>query len=173
MVYGGDGLSWRGGGLPRLADVEFDSSIIDVTMQVIFDRQAAIRMSGMSEKAYNRSFNSMQNGNGVKNKLDIRELAIQFGCVRPIPFAHKGISLYKERFLASLPISRRGSTDFNRSVFTGVAFYLCAKTHKLFSSGDDDEESTALELVQIQQELINLKGKALLLESVMRESMEL
>ncbi|KAL3629006.1 Origin of replication complex subunit 6 [Castilleja foliolosa] len=132
--------------LRRLADVQFDSSIIGVgetckavicleiaasRMQVIFDRQAAIKMSGVSEKAYNRSFNSMQNGIGVKNKLDIRELAIQFGCVRLIPFAHKGISLYKERFLASLPISRRGSTDFNRPVFTAVAFYLCAKKHKL------------------------------------------
>ncbi|KAL3654226.1 Origin of replication complex subunit 6 [Castilleja foliolosa] len=118
--------------LRRLADVQFDSSIIGVgetckavicleiaasRMQVIFDRQAAIRMSGVSEKAYNRSFNSMQNGIGVKNKLDIRELAIQFGCVRLIPFAHKSISL--------------GSTDFNRPVFTAVAFYLCAKRHKL------------------------------------------
>ncbi|KAK6159968.1 hypothetical protein DH2020_003349 [Rehmannia glutinosa] len=132
--------------LRRLADIQFDSSIIGVgevckavicleiaatRMDVIFDRQAAIKLSGVSEKAYNRSFNSMQNGIGVKNKLDIRELAIQFGCVRLIPFAHKGISLYKERFLASLPPSRRGSTDFSRPVFTAVSFYLCAKRHKL------------------------------------------
>ncbi|KAL6562525.1 Origin of replication complex subunit 6 [Orobanche gracilis] len=132
--------------LRRLADIQFDSSIIGVgeickavicleiaasRMEVIFDRQAAIRLSGVSEKAYNRSFNSMQNGIGVKNKLDIRELAIQFGCVRLIPFAHKGISLYKERFLASLPPSRRISTDFSRPVFVAVSFYLCAKRHKL------------------------------------------
>ncbi|KAL6513897.1 Origin of replication complex subunit 6 [Orobanche hederae] len=157
--------------LRRLADIQFDSSIIGVgeickavicleiaasRMEVIFDRQAAIRLSGVSEKAYNRSFNSMQNGIGVKNKLDIRELAIQFGCVRLIPFAHKGISfesclesyrlddevwsdqtneptyfMYKERFLASLPPSRRVSTDFSRPVFVAVSFYLCAKRHKL------------------------------------------
>ncbi|KAL6567715.1 Origin of replication complex subunit 6 [Orobanche gracilis] len=132
--------------LRRLADIQFDSSIIGVgeickavicleiaasRMEVIFDRQAAIRLSGVSEKAYNRSFNSMQNGIGVKNKLDIRELAIQFGCVRLIPFAHKGISLYKERFLDSLPPSRRVSTDFSRPVFVSVSFYLCAKRHKL------------------------------------------
>ncbi|KAL6547115.1 Origin of replication complex subunit 6 [Orobanche minor] len=180
--------------LRRLADIQFDSSIIGVgeickavicleiaasRMEVIFDRQAAIRLSGVSEKAYYRSFNSMQNGIGVKNKLDIRELAIQFGCVRLIPFAHKGISFnlrtisrgveepiptrmalaepraqvvlnpigwmmksgcctqalrngeYKERFLASLPPSRRVSTDFSRPVFVAVSFYLCAKRHKL------------------------------------------
>lgn len=35
-------------------------------MDVVFDRQAAIKFSGMSEKAYNRSFISMQNGIGVK-----------------------------------------------------------------------------------------------------------
>ncbi|KAL8035576.1 hypothetical protein ABFX02_12G106100 [Erythranthe guttata] len=132
--------------LRRLADIQFDSSIIGVgetckavicleiaasRMDIIFDRQTAIKLSGLSEKAYNRSFNSMQNSIGVKNKLDIRELAIQFGCVRLIPFVHKGISLFKDRFLASLPISRRASTDFARPVFTAAAFYLCAKKHKL------------------------------------------
>ncbi|KAH6755435.1 origin recognition complex protein 6 [Perilla frutescens var. hirtella] len=132
--------------LRRLADIQFDSSIIGVgeickavicleiaasRLGVLFDRHAAIKLSGVSEKAYNRSFNAMQNGIGVKNKLDVRELAIQFGCVRLIPFVHKGLSLYKDRFLASLPPSRRASTDFNRPVFTAVAFYLCAKRHKL------------------------------------------
>nr|GMD84543.1 origin of replication complex subunit 6 [Ipomoea batatas] len=71
----------RAAELRRQADIQFDSSIIGVGevckaiicleiaasgMEVIFDRQAAIRLSGMSEKAYNRSFNSMQNGIGVK-----------------------------------------------------------------------------------------------------------
>lgn len=37
-----------------------------IRSEVIFDRQAAIRLSGMSEKAYNRSFNAMQNGIGIK-----------------------------------------------------------------------------------------------------------
>ncbi|KAF5443313.1 hypothetical protein F2P56_035876 [Juglans regia] len=132
--------------LRRLCDVQFDSSIIGVgevckaiicleiaatRLGVLFDRQSAIRLSGMSEKAYSRSFNSLQNGLGVKNNLDVRELAIQFGCVRLIPFVKKGLSLYKERFLASLPASRRASADFTRPLFTSVAFYLCAKMHKL------------------------------------------
>ncbi|KAF8399463.1 hypothetical protein HHK36_015328 [Tetracentron sinense] len=132
--------------LRRLSDIQFDSASIGVgetckaiicleiaasRSQAIFDRQSAIRLSGMSEKAYNRSFNAMQNGLGVKIKLDIRELGIQFGCVRLIPFVQKGLSLYKDRFLASLPASRRASADFTRPVFTAVAFYLCAKRHKL------------------------------------------
>lgn len=85
----------------------------------------------MSEKAYTRSFNSLQNVLDVKNNLDVRELAIQFGCVRIIPFVQKGLKLYKDRFFASLPASRRSSTDFSRPVFMAVAFYLCAKKHKL------------------------------------------
>ncbi|KAJ8760861.1 hypothetical protein K2173_021899 [Erythroxylum novogranatense] len=132
--------------LRRLCDVQFDSSIIGigevckavicleiaaVRFQVIFDRKAAIKLSGLSEKAYNRSFNSLHNGLGLKAKLDVRELAIQFGCVRLIPFVQKGLSLYEKRFLADLPASRRASADFNRPVFTAVAFYLCAKRHKL------------------------------------------
>ncbi|KAK8947990.1 Origin recognition complex subunit 6 [Platanthera guangdongensis] len=132
--------------LRRLSDVQFDSSIIGVgevakavicleiaasRLQVIFERSSAIRMSGMSEKAYIRCFNAMQNGIGVKARLDVRELAVQFGCVRLISFVQKGFSLYKDRFLGALPASRRANTDFSRPVFTAVAFYLCAKKHKL------------------------------------------
>ncbi|KAK8546967.1 hypothetical protein V6N13_099712 [Hibiscus sabdariffa] len=133
--------------LRRLCDVQFDSSIIGVGEvckavicleiaatrfgEVIFDRQKAVKLSGMSEKAYNRSFNSLQNGLNIKTTLDIRELGIQFGCVRLIPFVKKGLSLYKDRFMASLPASRQASADFTRPVFTAVAFYLCAKKHKL------------------------------------------
>ncbi|XP_031261528.1 origin of replication complex subunit 6-like [Pistacia vera] len=130
----------------RLCDAQFDSSVIGVgeickaimcleiaatRFGVIFNRQTAIKMSGMSEKAYTRSFNLLQNSIGFKNKLDIRELGIQFGCVRLIPFVRKGLSLYKERFLASLPASRRETADFTRPVFTAVAFYLCIKKQKL------------------------------------------
>ncbi|MQM21441.1 hypothetical protein Taro_054480 [Colocasia esculenta] len=132
--------------LRRQADVQFDSSIMGIgevckgiicleiaatRFQVMFDRQAAIRMSGMSEKAYIRSFNGIQNSIGIKAKLNVRELGIQFGCVRLIPFVQKGLALYKDRFLKALPPSRRASTDFNRPVFTAVAFYLSAKKHKL------------------------------------------
>lgn len=47
--------------------VELRSVIdFDCSAQVIFDRKTAIRMSGMSEKAYNRSLIAMQNGLGVK-----------------------------------------------------------------------------------------------------------
>ncbi|KAL8111972.1 hypothetical protein AgCh_019610 [Apium graveolens] len=132
--------------LRRLADIQFNSSVIGVgetckaiicleiaatSAQVIFDKKTAIRMSGMSEKAYNRSLIAMQNGLGVKNKLDIRELGIQFGCIRLIPLVQKALSLYRDRFLAALPASRRASADCTRPVFTAAAFYLCAKKQKL------------------------------------------
>ncbi|KAI9075874.1 hypothetical protein K1719_042154 [Acacia pycnantha] len=132
--------------LRRLCDVQFDSSVIGVgevckaiicleiaatRMGILFDRLSAIRLSGMSEKAYIRSYNLLHNGLGVKTKLDVRELAIQFGCVRIISYVRDGLKLYKERFLASLPASRRASADFTRPVFIAVSFYLCAKKHKL------------------------------------------
>ncbi|KFK40952.1 hypothetical protein AALP_AA2G065800 [Arabis alpina] len=130
----------------RLIDVQFDSSIIGVgeickavicleiaasRLEVIFNRQAAIKLSGMSERAYSRSFNTLQNGVGVKVKLNVKELAIQFGCVRMIATVQKSLSVYKERFLASLPVSRRANADLTRPVFTAAAFFLCAKKQKL------------------------------------------
>ncbi|XP_065873134.1 origin of replication complex subunit 6-like [Euphorbia lathyris] len=49
-------------------------------------------------KAYSRSFNSLQNSLGVKTKSDIRELTIQFRCVRFIPFMKNGLSLFQAIF---------------------------------------------------------------------------
>ncbi|XP_047320281.1 origin of replication complex subunit 6-like [Impatiens glandulifera] len=132
--------------LRRLCDLNFNSSSIGVgeickaiiclemaasKFDVIFDRRRATKLSGMSDKAYTRSFNVMQNGLGVKNKLDIRELAIQFGCIRLIPIVIRGLSQYKDRFIKSLPVSRRSGSDFNRSVFTAAAFFLLAKKQKV------------------------------------------
>ncbi|XP_047330672.1 origin of replication complex subunit 6 [Impatiens glandulifera] len=136
----------KAGEFRRLCDLQFDSSTIGVgeickaiiclemaalRFDVIFDRENAVKLSGMSDKAYTRSFNSIQNGLGIKSKLDVRELAVRFGCVRLIPIVLRGLSQYKDRFIASLPLSRRASADFTRSVFTAVGFYLCAKKHKL------------------------------------------
>ncbi|KAL6350702.1 hypothetical protein AAG906_028159 [Vitis piasezkii] len=140
--------------LRRLCDIQFDSSVIGVKFSHFlgeickaiicleiaasghFDRPSAIKLSGMSEKAYNRSFNAMQNGLGVKTKLDIRELGIRFGCVRLIPFVQKGLSLYKDRFLASLPASRRTSADFTRPLKIDKLklIELCGTSESEFSS---------------------------------------
>ncbi|CAM6120334.1 unnamed protein product [Calypogeia fissa] len=132
--------------LQRLSKVHFNASEFGVgeickavlcvelacqSLQVLFDRQRAIRCSGLSEKAYMRSSHALQNALGLRKKVDVRELAVQFGCVRLIATVHKTIALYQQRFVAALPESRRSSADFNRPVFTSVAFYLCAKKHKL------------------------------------------
>ncbi|KAK4479804.1 hypothetical protein RD792_015341 [Penstemon davidsonii] len=116
--------------------------LLPALMEVLFDQKLAIKLSGMSESAYNRSFNSMQNGIGLKNNLDIKELAIQFGCVRLIPFVHKG--LYKDRFLASLPFARRASADLTRPVFIA----LKVDKHKLIEvAGTSDSEFSSVELL--------------------------
>ncbi|GMI78765.1 ARABIDOPSIS THALIANA ORIGIN RECOGNITION COMPLEX PROTEIN 6, origin recognition complex protein 6 [Hibiscus trionum] len=78
--------------LRRLCYVQFDSSIIGVGEvcktvicleiaatrfgEVIFERQKAVKLSGKLEKAYIRSFNSLQNGLNIKTTLDIKELGI-------------------------------------------------------------------------------------------------
>eukprot|EP00850_Spirogloea_muscicola_P014257 SM000101S09255 [mRNA] locus=s101:207571:210549:+ [translate_table: standard] len=98
-------------------------------------RQKAIKYSGLSEKAYLRSLNAMQNALGVRHvklALDpIKPLAIQFGCVRLVDAVTETLAMYKQRFLAALPASRRASADFGRPVFAVATFYLTAKKHKL------------------------------------------
>lgn len=98
--------------------------IAAMRLSILFDRSSAARLSGMSERAYIRSYNSLHNGLGVKfvflhflfvqlfflslffihltkclfgdfrMKLDVRELAIQFGCVRIITLVRDGLKLW-------------------------------------------------------------------------------
>lgn len=132
--------------LQRLSKLQFDSSAFGLgevckavlcfelacsLLLVDFNRQKAIPISGLSEKAYIRSLTNLQNALGLRPTMDVRELAIQFGCVRLVGSVHKTLAEYKQRFVAALPVSRKGNADFSRPVFTAVAFYLCAKKNKL------------------------------------------
>ncbi|XP_024530167.1 origin of replication complex subunit 6 [Selaginella moellendorffii] len=132
--------------LLRLCRMEFDAAAFGIgdvcrsvlcfeiacsMMQVPFDRQKGIKLSGLSDKAYNRSLTTVQNALGIRTSLNVRELAVQFGCVRLIQAVQRVLAAYKERFLATLPEARRRSADFDRPVFTSVAFYLCARKQKL------------------------------------------
>eukprot|EP00850_Spirogloea_muscicola_P016201 SM000130S27088 [mRNA] locus=s130:48920:51981:- [translate_table: standard] len=63
--------------------------------------------------------------------VQIKPLAIQFGCVRLVNAVTETLAMYKDRFLAALPASRRASADFGRPVFAVATFYLTAKKHKL------------------------------------------
>ncbi|KAL3675282.1 hypothetical protein R1sor_025230 [Riccia sorocarpa] len=132
--------------LQRLSRVHFNSSVFGVgevckavlcfelaciALHIAFDRSRAIRCSGLSEKAYIRASTAMQNALNLRKKLDVRELAVQFGCVRLIKTTPEVLSLYQSRFVAALPEARRASADFNRPIFTAVAFFLCARKNRL------------------------------------------
>ncbi|XP_021311795.1 uncharacterized protein LOC8078111 [Sorghum bicolor] len=65
-----------------------------VQFLVIFERAEAVHMSGISEKAYIRSSNAGQLFDELPvMTLHVCELGIQFGCVRLMPFVHKGLSM--------------------------------------------------------------------------------
>ncbi|MCO5604395.1 hypothetical protein L7F22_058560 [Adiantum nelumboides] len=132
--------------LQRLSKLQFDSAAFGLgevckavlcfelacsLLHVDMDRQKAIRISGLSDKAYIRSLTNLQNALGLRPTLNVQELAIQFGCVRLVGSVQRILTEFKQRFVAALPASRKGNADFSRPVFTAVAFYLCAKKNKL------------------------------------------
>ncbi|XP_045809871.1 uncharacterized protein LOC123904227 [Trifolium pratense] len=58
--------------------------VVVIVDGVLFHRSSVVKLSGMSERAYIKS---------IMLKLDVRELAIQFGCVRIIPYVRYGLKL--------------------------------------------------------------------------------
>lgn len=96
-----------------------------------FDRTKAIKVSTISEKAYVRSSMAIKTALDLRPQVDMRHLALQFGCVRLIGSAQKTFGMYKKRFTEGLPEARRAGVDFSRPVFAAVAFYLTARKNKL------------------------------------------
>ncbi|GAB2293337.1 Origin of replication complex subunit 6, partial [Dionaea muscipula] len=104
-----------------LCDVKFECSSIGIgeickavicleiaanRFEVIFDRQRAMRLSGMSEKAYNRSFNSLQ------NVLDVKYNVVSDTLYLTVSFI--------DRYLSSHAIKR------TRLQLLGVSCMLCS-----------------------------------------------
>mmetsp|Transcript_32012 Transcript_32012/g.38754 ORF Transcript_32012/g.38754 Transcript_32012/m.38754 type:complete len:295 (+) Transcript_32012:361-1245(+) len=100
-------------------------------LQLSVDRARIVRFCGAPEKVYANTLAILQGALKIKPKLDIRQLAVQFGCARIVPIIQKTLSTYRERFVASLPEERRAHADFRRPVFLACALYLTARKHKL------------------------------------------
>ncbi|EFJ07791.1 hypothetical protein SELMODRAFT_429470 [Selaginella moellendorffii] len=137
--------------LLRLFRMEFDAAAFGIgdvcrsvlcfdiacsMMQVPFDRQKGIKLSGLSDKAYNRSLTTVQNA------LDIR---------------------YKERVLATLPEARRRSADFDRPVsstsdpeFSNVAASMTDICFDLVGVEKEKSESRTRECKRVRAFLLQL-----------------
>ena len=61
----------------------------------------------------------------------IQRLCLVHGCARVEPSVRRALQAYRERFVASLHPSRRGSADFSAPVFACAALFLVAKRHGL------------------------------------------
>ncbi|WJX62701.1 Origin of replication complex subunit 6 [Trifolium repens] len=91
----------------------------------------APKTAGEENKRNTHTFETGHRTEIVTGRTKEGNWRLYFGCVRIIPYVRDGLKLYKDRFLSSLPAARRASADFTRPVFMAVAFYLCAKKHKL------------------------------------------
>ncbi|CAN6675941.1 unnamed protein product [Malus baccata var. baccata] len=106
-LYDSKHVIQRAAELRRLCNIQFDSSIIGVVCKAVVCLEIAATRQRMIHERHN--------------------ILLLSGAQVFIPILEN----YKTRFLASLPASRRASAAFTRPVFIAVAFYLCAKKHKL------------------------------------------
>lgn len=118
-------------GVGELAKATICIELACAALDVRVDRSRAVKVSGLSEKAYLRAYTAVQNALGLRPKVDIRELAVRFGCCRLVDSVHRHFTIFKHRFIADLPEVRRAAADFSRPVFVACVFYLTARKNKL------------------------------------------
>eukprot|EP00854_Cymbomonas_tetramitiformis_P002992 gene2992-3809_t len=84
-----------------------------------------------SEQTFLTAFGALRNALGVKAVVDIRELAVQFGCARLVDTVSRVLTTFKDRYRRNLAPERRAHCDFQRPAFASAALYLCAKKAKV------------------------------------------
>uniref|UniRef100_A0A7S0RNG9 Origin recognition complex subunit 6 n=1 Tax=Pyramimonas obovata TaxID=1411642 RepID=A0A7S0RNG9_9CHLO len=106
--------------------VEIATSMLKVQV----DRSQIMRFSGVTEKEYTNMLRFLRNSLGIKAVVDIRAMAVQFGCARIVDTIARVLKTYKEATIAGLPSERQIHADLSAPVYAAVAVYLTAKKHK-------------------------------------------
>eukprot|EP00899_Mesostigma_viride_P024790 jgi/Mesvir1/5496/Mv15541-RA.1 len=110
-----------------------------------FDRSMAMRLSCSPDKQYTRALTCLRNTLNLKCQVNLRDLAVTFGCLSLVNNTQALLDRFKERFVAELPPQRRATADFSRPVFTAVALFLHARKSKLLMDKRKLLQATAVE----------------------------
>lgn len=89
-----------------------------------FNRDRAIQLSGSSERFYQSAIASLRALLGVKSTTTIKQLCVQFGCLRLETPTLQLLEEYKTKVLANLHESRKSQFDFDNPVYLTVCFFI-------------------------------------------------
>ncbi|XP_018430313.1 PREDICTED: origin recognition complex subunit 6 [Nanorana parkeri] len=91
------------------------------------DKDYLVRLSGLNRKVYQSCLQSFECLLGVDNKLGIRELAVQYGCMEAVNIASKILSRYE----TTLPQAQQEDLDLSKPLFITAALYSACRCLKL------------------------------------------
>jgi len=92
--------------------------------QVPVDKNVAIRLSGMTKKAYIHAFKTIECLLGKKKEFTIKDLAVQFGCMEASNLAQQIHQRYKQDFVQE-------AEDISHPIFVATALYTACKYKKI------------------------------------------
>lgn len=94
-------------------------------------RAEFLRSCCASPRVYQTAFTLLQRTLGAVPRVELRELAVQYGCGKLEPAVRAALAAYRERFLAALPRAQWPAADFSRPAFLAVAFYHVARRQRV------------------------------------------
>lgn len=93
-------------------------------LNIPVDKNVAIRLSGMTKKAYIHAFKTIECVLGKQKELTIKDLAVQFGCMEASNLAHQIYLRYKEAFVKDVE-------DISHPIFVATALFTACKHQKI------------------------------------------
>ncbi|KAM5127410.1 origin recognition complex subunit 6 [Mantella aurantiaca] len=91
------------------------------------DKDYLVRLSGLNKKVYQSCLKSYECLLGVDNKLSIRDLAVQHGCLEAVNVASKILNRYE----GTLPPAQQEDLDLSKPLFITAALYSACRCLKL------------------------------------------
>ncbi|XP_060767877.1 origin recognition complex subunit 6 [Neoarius graeffei] len=97
------------------------------TVKFPIDKEYAVKLSGLNQKAYQSSLKAMECLLGLESSLGLRDVAVQYGCVEAV----KAASQILQRYKASLPAAQQQDVDLSKPLFTTAALFTACRCMKI------------------------------------------
>ncbi|XP_026884093.2 origin recognition complex subunit 6 isoform X1 [Electrophorus electricus] len=97
------------------------------SMKFPFDKEYAIKLSGLNKKIYQSSLKSLECMLGLQSRVGLGDLAVKYGCTDAIKMA----SQILQRYESSLPTAQQQDLDLSNPLFTTAALFMACKCMKI------------------------------------------
>ncbi|KYQ96958.1 PHD zinc finger-containing protein [Tieghemostelium lacteum] len=136
------------------------AACLTIACQVLeneIDRNKAVKLSGGSEKLFHTALSSLHNILGIKKRLSILEIAIEFNQIPLVEPSDNLLEKYKSKFLAGIPELQAKFVDFSSAEISAAVFFIMSCQNEITIDKNKLIEYSKCNPVEFQRVINSIK----------------